>query len=192
MNTEIEEFCPVNKDDWRNWLEKNHKNKDGVWLIIYKKSYVSPNLNWSEAVDQALCFGWIDGIKRPIDGDKYKQYFCKRKDNSTWSKINKEKIERLLKLGLVTKAGVRSINIAKDNGSWSIIDSVENLNIPDDLEQAFNNMPGSKDFFMSLSKSFRKGILQWIVLAKRPETRKKRIQETVQSALLNMKPKQFR
>ncbi len=192
MNAEIEEFCPGNKQEWRNWLELNHTRKNAVWLIIYKKNFATPNLNWSEAVDEALCFGWIDGVKRPIDDDKYKQYFCKRKQESTWSKINKDKIEKLLKLGLVTKSGLKSIEIAKENGSWSIIDSVENLELPDDLEQAFKKKPGSKEFFLSLSKSFRKGILQWIVLAKRPETRLKRIEDTVESAFIKEKPKPFR
>ena len=91
-----EEFCPSNQQDWRNWLELNHKNKDAVWLIFYKKNSPNFNLSWSESVDEALCFGWIDSTKKAIDKEKYKQYFSKRKAKSNWSKINKEKVACLI------------------------------------------------------------------------------------------------
>ena len=103
MNSkDLEEFCPANKEEWRNWLQENHLCKDKVWLIVYKKAAKRPNLSWSEAVDEALCFGWIDSIKKRIDEFKYKQQFGKRKAKSTWSKINKEKVEKLLKQNLIS------------------------------------------------------------------------------------------
>ncbi|MCG8409978.1 MAG: YdeI/OmpD-associated family protein [Bacteroidales bacterium] len=192
MDSNIENFCPSDKKDWRNWLEQNHKTKEAVWLIFYKKKSNTPNLTWSEAVDEALCFGWIDGVKKTMDSDRYVQYFTKRKSNSNWSKVNKDKIQKMIELGLVTESGLKSIEIAKQNGSWTLLDAVENLEIPEDLEQEFKRYPESKNYFMSLSKSVRKGMLGWVVLAKRPETKAKRIAEIVENARQKKKPKQFR
>lgn len=191
MNTEIEKFCPADKTAWRNWLKDNHEIAKGVWLIVYKKKSDRANLNWSEAVDEALCFGWIDSVKRPMDEERYCQYFGKRKPKSTWSKVNKDKIEVLIKAGLMTKAGLNSIETAKKNGSWTILDSVENFEIPADLEQEFSRFPETKVYFMGLSKSVQKVMLQWLVMAKRPETRQNRIFEIIDAAKMNKKPKQF-
>ena len=191
LKTDIEEYYPKTKNDWRKWLNKNHKTKQAVWLIMYKKQTGIPSLNWSDAVDEALCFGWIDSTARPIDGEKYKQYFTKRKPQSTWSKVNKVKIEKLIADGLMSEAGLASIEIAKQNGSWTILDEVEEMIIPKDLEKAFKAKRGSKDFFMSLSKSVRKGMLQWITLAKLEETKLKRINEIAELACEGKKPKQF-
>lgn len=192
MNENLKQFCPVNKKDWRTWLEKNHEHEPGVWLIIFKKNADKPNLSWSEAVDEALCFGWIDGIKKPIDALKYKQYFTQRKAKSTWSRVNKNKIKQLLAAGLITKAGLKSIEVAKANGSWTALDSIENLEIPDDLAQIFKQHPDAKKYFYELSRSLRKGILYWIVVAKQQKTRSKRINEFVENARLNQLPKHFR
>jgi len=189
---ETESFCPSNQREWRKWLENNHDKKNGVWLIIYKKGSDSPNLSWSHAVDEALCFGWIDSLKRPIDGEKYKQYFGRRKATSTWSKINKDKVEQLIEQGDMRAAGLKSIEIAKENGSWTILDEVEALIIPDDLELELGKHPDAKDYFLSLSKSARKSLLHWIVMAKRKETRHKRIVEIAENAGQKRKPKPFR
>ena len=151
-----------------------------------------PTLSWSEAVDEALCFGWIDSTAKPIDAEKYRQFFCKRKPNSVWSKVNKEKVKRLTTDGRIMQAGFESIEKAKQNGSWTILDDVEELLIPKDLDAAFDSQMGSKDFFLSLSKSVKKMILQWLVLAKLPETRQKRINEIAECAEQKLKPKQFR
>jgi len=185
-------YCPTDKEDWRKWLSKNHLKEDSIWLIVYKKNSSSPNLSWSEAVDQALCFGWIDSTKKSIDGEKYMQYYCKRKPKSNWSKINKEKVKTLIEQGLMEEAGFKSIEVAKANGSWTILDQVEALVIPDDLKEAFTNHKGSMEYFDSLSKSIKKGLLYWVVSAKRLETRLKRIAEIVENASKSMKPKQFR
>ncbi|MCD6066899.1 MAG: hypothetical protein K0S33_1725 [Bacteroidetes bacterium] len=151
-----------------------------------------PSISWSEAVDEALCFGWIDSTRKSLDDEKFMQFFSKRKAVSTWSKVNKEKVRQLIEQGLMTEAGLASIETAKQNGSWNILDGVEELTIPKDLEKEFKIHKGSKPFFLSLSKSVRKMILQWIVLAKRPETRQKRISEVAELAAQNLKPKQFR
>lgn len=187
----LETFCPTSKQDWRQWLQENHNLKQSVWLIYFKKKSNTPSISWSEAVDEALCFGWIDSIAKPIDAEKFMQFFCKRKSNSVWSKINKEKVKRLIEEGLITQAGLDSIERAKQNGSWTILDDVEELKIPEDLEMEFETKSGSKDYFLSLSKSVRKAILQWITLAKRPETRQKRITEMAELAAQKKRPKQF-
>lgn len=189
---EIELFSPANKQDWRNWLAQNHQQKEAVWLVIHKKNSSAPNLNWSDAVDEALCFGWIDSVRKTIDNDTFKQYFGKRKANSTWSKINKDKVELFHATGLMTEAGIKCIDIAKKNGSWTILDAVDNLEIPKDLTLELNKHPNAEEYFLSLSKSVKKQLLYWIISAKRPETRQKRIVEIATSASDQQRPKQFR
>lgn len=188
----MDTFCPTNKEAWRSWLEKNHNIKDSIWLIFYKKKSPTPNLTWSEAVDEALCFGWIDSVKKTIDGERYKQYFSKRKAKSCWSKINKDKVAYLKEQNLILEAGYKSIEIAKENGSWSMLDAVEALVISDDLRQALESVEGAKAYFEGLSKSRKKILLHWLITAKRPETRQKRIRAIAENASKNLMPKQFR
>lgn len=188
---EVETFCPASQQDWRQWLMDNHNSKQAVWLVCYKKSANIPTIAWSDAVDEALCFGWIDSIRKNIGEETFMQYFCKRKPNSAWSKINKVKVQRLIDEQLMAQAGHQSIEIAKQNGSWAILDDVEELTIPQDLEKEFTYRPASQAFFLSLSKSVKKALLQWIAFAKRPGTRQKRIAEIVEFASQNLKPKGF-
>ncbi|HOZ84946.1 MAG TPA: YdeI/OmpD-associated family protein [Niabella sp.] len=185
-------FYPSSQVDWRKWLQKNHSTEKAVWLVFYNKSSAKTSISWSEAVDEALCFGWIDSKKIKIDEETSHQFFSKRKPKSTWSKINKEKVRQLIKDRLMTDAGLDIIEKAKQNGSWTILDEVEELVLPKDLETEFRNKPKAKDFFLRLSKSAKKAILQWLVLARTTETRQKRIAETVESAEQNQKPKHLR
>lgn len=191
-SSELATYCPKNQQEWRLWLEKNHHSENSIWLIIYKKHTEHENLTWSQAVDQALCFGWIDSTKRPIDDEKYMQYFGKRKAKSNWSKINKEKIEVLTKAGLMTKAGIKSIEIAKQNGSWNILDEVEALIIPKELQIAFNQNPASEKYYSGLSNSLKKQLLYLVISAKRAETKAKRVNEIIDSAKQGLLPKQMR
>ncbi len=170
---EPEIFYPKSPKEWRKWLEKNHDKKDAVWLMYYKKASGKPSLTWSEAVDQALCFGWIDSKHVGIDHESSKQYFCKRKLKSTWSKINKQKIEKLNAEGLITEAGFKSIENAKANGSWTLIDDIDNLVIPPDLALLFKQNKTTRERFEKLSESAKKMLLYKLKSAKRPETRKK-------------------
>ena len=191
MEKEIEKFYPKSRQEWREWLQDNHDKKQSVWLIYYKKKSNIPTVIYSEAVDEALCFGWIDSKSKPIDELKHMQFFSRRKPNSVWSRVNKEKIERLTNEGLMTKAGYEIIEIAKQNGSWTILDEAEALIIPDDLDKELQKRKNAKEYFLSLSRSDKRNILQWLVLAKRQETRDKRIAEIVELADKNQKPKQF-
>lgn len=188
---EVETYCPKSPTDWRKWLEKNHQSKQAVWLIYYRKSTNKPSLSWSEAVDEALCFGWIDSTKKTIDKERYMQYFSKRKPSSTWSKVNKDKVVKLIQNNLMTKAGFDSVETAKNNGTWSLMDDVEKMIIPEDLRIALNKNEKSMAFFQSQSNSIKKRLLHWVVVAKRAETRKKRIDEIAQMAAKGLKPSQF-
>ena len=188
---EIKTYYPKTQQDWRKWLEKNHLRHDAVWVKLYKKGSNKPTINWREAVDEALCFGWIDSIKKTLDEQCSIQFFSKRKPNGTWSKINKEKIEQLIADGKMTSTGMAYIDAAKQNGSWSLLDEVEELIIPKDLEKAFKLNKGSKKYFQALNKSTQKNMLKWIVMARQVETRERRILEIAELAAVGERPKLF-
>ena len=188
---EIETYCPKSRTDWRKWLEKNHHSKQSVWLVYYRLSTNVASVSWSEAFDEALCFGWIDSTKKTIDKERYMQYFSRRKPSSTWSKINKDKVAKLIQNNLMTKAGFDSIQTAKQNGTWLIMDDVEKLIIPEDLRIALNENESSMEFFQSQSNSIKKGMLYWVVIAIRIQTRKKRIAEIARLAAVGKRPNQF-
>lgn len=182
-------FCPSSREEWRQWLQENHIKEESVWLVQYKVKSKNTSIPWADAVEEALCFGWIDSVRKTIDDESFKQYFCKRKPKSTWSKINKEKVVILTEQGLMVDAGLRTIEIAKKNGSWTILDEVEALIVPTDLEEAFEAKPSSKEYYLSLSNSTQKMLLAWVALAKRPETRQKRIDEIAERAAQQKLPK---
>lgn len=185
-------FYPHNAEEWRNWLEINHEKESSVWLVFYKKNSGNPSIKYGDAVDEALCFGWIDSKLNPVDDKKYYQFFTKRKPKSVWSKVNKEKVERLIANGKMEPAGLASIEIAKQNGSWTILDGAEALEIPSQLKEAFLENQKAETFFMSLSRSDKRNILQWLALAKKPETLQKRIGEIIEFGTIGLKPKPFR
>jgi len=167
---------------WRKWLEKNHAKEKAVWLIMYKMQSGTPSVYYKEAVEEALCFGWIDSKPNKRDDKSYYQYFAQRNSKSKWSKINKDKIEELIQQGLMTAAGLAIIETAKQNGAWIALDEVEQIIIPADLQQAFNKNKMAWMNFNAFPRSVKKGILDWISSAKKPETRLKRITETVTQA----------
>jgi uncharacterized protein YdeI (YjbR/CyaY-like superfamily) len=188
-----EEFYPKTQAEWRSWLEKNHVERDNVWLIMYKKSSGKRNVSWSEAVDTALCFGWIDSVKKSIDDEKSKQYFSKRRAKSNWSLVNKRKIDELTAAGRMTPAGIASVNLAKQNGSWTLLDAVDRLEMPPELDAAFKQQPPTAlQYFTNLSKSMRKQMLYWVISAKRAETKAKRVKEIVDNAANGQRPKHFK
>lgn len=187
----MDTIYPKNTTEWRQWLEEYHLTKTSVWVVFYTKSSKKESMTWSEAVDVALCFGWIDSKKIKIDDEKSHQYFSKRKPKGTWSKINKKKVENLIENNLMAPAGFQAIETAKKNGSWNILDVVDEMAIPQDLEVAFQKYPGAKDFFLGLSNSIKKMMLYWVISAKRTETRQKRILEIVESTGIKTIPGKF-
>ncbi len=122
--------------EWRAWLNANHATATGISLVYFKKSSGKPSVTYAEAVEEALCFGWIDSRLNSIDAVSYKQIFTPRKPKSGWSKLNKSRVERLISEGRMTAAGTAKIDLAKKNGSWSLLDASENLEIPQDFESA--------------------------------------------------------
>lgn len=188
QDKELETFCPASRQDWRRWLEDNHRSKASIWLLYFKKKSNTPSISYSDAVDEALCFGWIDSTKKTLDEHSYIQFFCPRKPRSGWSKVNKAKVLQLTEDGLMTAAGFESIERAKANGSWTTLDAIEELHTPPDLEAALESMPGAMDIFLGLSKSDRKLILHRLASAKRPETRLKRLEEILGLLAQKQKP----
>lgn len=169
-------------------MEKNHRTSLGIWLIYYKVKSGKPSVQYSEAVKEALCFGWIDSKVKSLDEDRYKQIFTPRKPKSVWSKVNKQYIEELIEEGLMTEVGLEKIEAAKQNGSWNTLDAIEALTIPMDLKQALAANEIANRSFEAFSNSSKKNILVWIDSAKRPETRQKRIEQTISSAAQNKNP----
>jgi uncharacterized protein YdeI (YjbR/CyaY-like superfamily) len=188
----IQTFHAKTRQEWRKWLEENHQSEKSVWLIIYKKESETPSVYYLEAVDEALCFGWIDSKPNKRDDNSYYQFFSKRNPKSNWSKVNKEKVAKLIEQGLMQSAGFEMIEIAKQNGTWTALDEVENLTIPDDLQALFLNNKTAFDNWENFPRSSKRGILEWIRNAKKPETRQKRMEETVALAEKNIKANHYR
>ncbi len=186
MNEEIHFYFKTSVE-WRAWLEKNHNTSTGVYLILYKVGSKMPSMRWEEAVKVALCFGWIDSTAKRLDDERRRQYFCPRRDKSVWSKVNKTHIESLIAENLMHDAGLNKIEIAKQNGSWTALDDVENLIVPPDLQKAFDKNPDAFENYMNFSPSYRKSYLYWLNHAKREETRQKRIKEIISLCFKNIK-----
>ncbi|RBQ07956.1 YdeI/OmpD-associated family protein [Pedobacter miscanthi] len=167
---------------WRQWLEKNHEKEISVWLIIYKKDASASSLPHSNAVDEALCFGWIDSLTVKRDENSRYQLFSKRKAKSNWSAINKNKALTMIEKGLMHPAGLKIIEIAKANGMWDALNDVENLVVPVDLKKEFDKNAIAFSYWEKFPKSVKKAILKWISEAKRVETRIARVTETIKLA----------
>ncbi|MBT3539153.1 hypothetical protein HOF40_02965 [Candidatus Parcubacteria bacterium] len=176
-----------NRIEWRKWLLINHNLSKGVYLVFYKLSSEKESMCWEEAVQEALCFGWIDSVVKKINDKRRKQLFTPRKPKSGWSKLNKDHIKKLAANNLMHKSGLQKIKIAKKDGSWSIRDDAENLIIPNDLKQKFHKNKIAFKNFQAFSKSYKKGYLHWLYSAKREETRKKRIIEIINLCDQNIK-----
>lgn len=172
---------------WRAWLAKNHESSPGVWLLYYKKASGRPSVGYAEAVEEALCFGWIDSKINSVDEASYKQVFTPRKAGSTWSRLNKERVARLVEEGLMTAAGLAKIEAAKRDGSWESLDRVEAFEVPPDLRKALDADERAAKNFAAFNNSTRKRILHRIEAARRPETRARRIEEAVERAARNDK-----
>ncbi len=179
----------VNRDDWRLWLEENHAAQKEIWLVFYKKHTGKPSLSYDDAVEEALCFGWIDGIMKRIDDEKHAIRYSPRKNNSVWSKSNKKRVERMIKQGRMIEAGLAKVRTAKQSGEWQNATIREDLiEIPDDLIKALAANDSARKNFDHLAPSYKKQFIYWIMDAKREETHRKRIEETVRLAQENKKP----
>lgn len=183
---------PLDRAAWRAWLQVNHTRKAGVWMISYKKAAGKPTLTYDEAVEEALCFGWVDSKGGKLDEQRTMLWFAPRRPGSGWSKPNKERIEKLLEAGLMAAAGLAKVEAAKLDGSWNTLDAVEALEIPADLDRALAVYPTARQNFEAFPRSVKRGILEWISTAKKPETRARRVEETARLAAENKRANQWR
>ena len=181
------EFYFKNDSEFKNWLDISHSDHTGVHLIFYAVAHENESMRWEEAVQVALCYGWIDSTVKSLGNGKRRQYFCPRKPKSVWSKVNKNYIKELKANGRMQAAGLAAIKIAKENGSWASLDDVENGVIPEELQLAFDKNPDAFSNFKNFTHSQRKGYLYWLNQAKRLETRNKRIKEIICHCAENIK-----
>ena len=146
--------------EWRNWLVNNHDKETEAWLIFYKVKVKKESLKYEDAVEEALCFGWIDSTVKRIDNKKHMQRYTPRKAKSNWAASNKARVKRLIEKGLMTEFGLNSIKIAKENGSWNKLDNIETrLEIPEELKNVFRVNQKAKELFEELSPSRKKQII---------------------------------
>jgi uncharacterized protein YdeI (YjbR/CyaY-like superfamily) len=182
----------ADRAEWRCWLEAHHRTETSVWLIIHRKNGDIPSVPYPEAVDEALCFGWIDSVPNKRDAGSYYQFFSKRNPASNWSRVNKEKVARLTEQGLMREAGLEMVELAKRTGTWTALDEVDSLTVPPDMQEGLDANPAAAAHWAGFPPSARRGILEWILNAKKPETRRKRIKETVALAERNIRANQYR
>jgi uncharacterized protein YdeI (YjbR/CyaY-like superfamily) len=185
-------FYAESCEQLREWLMVNCDRPSGLWLIFNKKKSGQPVMAYNDIVEALLCFGWIDSKPNALDDSRARLWISPRNEKSNWSKINKERVERLIEQGLMTPAGLKKIEAAKSNGAWNALDQVEALELPADLKSALASHAPAELNFEAFPKSVKRNILEWIANAKKPETRSKRIHETVTLAAQNKRANQWR
>lgn len=183
---------PGSRAAWRAWLAANHETSAGVWLVNHKKGSGKPSLRYDDIVEECLCFGWVDSLVNKLDDERSRLLCTPRKPKSAWSRPNKERIERLVAAGAMAPRGLAAVALAKENGTWSKLDAVEDLVVPDDLARELAARPGARETWDAFPRSVKRGILEWIVQAKRPETRDKRVTETATLAARGERANQWR
>ena len=191
---DFEKVEVTRRQQWRDWLTAHYSQEESIWLVTYKKHTDAGSdadtpryLPYDAIVEEALCFGWIDSLPRRLDEERTMLLLSPRKSKSVWSKLNKTRVEKLIANGLMTPAGLEKVQQAKADDSWTFLDDVEALIIPDDLAAALADNASAAEYFEAFSDSAKKGILQWIKMAKREQTRQQRIEKTVTLAAQNIK-----
>jgi len=187
VTEETSELYFKNDDDWRKWLHENHSSSKGIHLIFFKVDHKNDSMRWEEAVKVALCYGWIDSTVKSLGNGKRRQYFTPRNVKSVWSALNKRYIADLLSNDLIHPSGLKTIDIAKQNGSWAALDDVEKGIIPEDLQSKFAKNPTAFNNYQNFAPSYRKSYLYWLNQAKREATRQNRITEIIQLCTRNIK-----
>ena len=178
MRENTARFQPATLDEWRAWLAEHHQDRpEGVWLVMWRAGSGGPRIPYDELVEQALCFGWIDSTGRALDAGRTMVWFTPRKARSGWSRLNKQRIERLGAAGEMAPAGLALVEAAKADGSWTLLDAVEDLTVPPDLEAAFAAAPPAGANWDAFPRSAKRAMLLWIVQARRPATRAARVAE---------------
>ena len=173
------------QEEWRGWLEQNHVSSPGVWLVSWKQATGKPFVPYGDTVDEALCFGWIDSRVNTLDDERYMRLFTRRNPKSPWSRINKDKVARLMQQARMTEAGARMVAEAQSNGAWTIYDEIEDLVIPPDLAATLAANETALANFNNFPPSSKKNILWWIKSARKAETRAARVSKTAELAAQN-------
>lgn len=177
-----------NRKEWRGWLEKHHGKETGIWLVLYKKHSAKPGLRYEEALEEALCFGWIDGQLMKVDNDKFKLRYSPRRPKSPWSRINRDKAEKLIRSGQMAAAGLARIKEAKKSGLWQrAYTNKTRERMPSDLKTALQKNKTAWSNFRKFANTYRNMYIGWIVSAKTTETRKRRIAKVVDQAAKDKK-----
>jgi uncharacterized protein YdeI (YjbR/CyaY-like superfamily) len=179
---DAERFEPATVAEWSDWLARNHDRAPGVWLVTPRRAAGERTVDYDTAVVEALRYGWVDATVRTLDEHRSMQWFAPRKPTSGWARSNKLRIERLRAEGRLEPAGERAVRVAHENGTWSMYDDVEALVVPPDLADALAGRPGAREAWDGFSPSARRLMLVWLVQAKRPETRARRILEIADKA----------
>jgi len=168
------------RDQWRDWLSQHHQSEAGIWLVFYKKVTSKPTIDYEDAVEEALCFGWIDSIIKKLDEKRYARKFTPRKDNSRWSQLNKKRVNKMIEQGRMTEAGLAKIKAAKKNGCWNQEARPQiSFEVPPEFAKALTRNKKAKEHFDLLAPTYRRHYIGWIITAKRPETRERRIAESI-------------
>lgn len=174
-------------EQWRAWLEQHAQSANEAWLVIFHKNSGVPSPRYDEAVEQALCFGWIDGLHRKRDSDSSRLRFTPRSSRSTWSALNRQRAQRMIEQGLMTERGQAVVDHAKEVGTWQVVSDDERDAVPVDLNQMLDRSPAAAANFRGFPPSSKRLILEWIATAKKAETRRRRIERTVELAQVNVR-----
>jgi uncharacterized protein YdeI (YjbR/CyaY-like superfamily) len=176
---------PATRAAWRRWLERHHTRDKGVWFVYFKKSSGKQRFTYDDLVEEALCFGWIDGQARALDAERSMLWLSPRKPKSVWSAPNKVRVARVIAAGLMHPAGQARVDAAKANGSWTALDATDRLDVPKDLAAALDATPKARAHFDAFPVTAKKAVLEWVRQAKRPGTRALRIAEAARMAAAN-------
>jgi uncharacterized protein YdeI (YjbR/CyaY-like superfamily) len=182
----------TSRAEWRRWLASHHATSPGIWLVRYKQGTAHGYVGYDEVVEEALCFGWVDSRPRVLDEERSQLLVTPRKATSRWSAANKERVSRLTRDGLMEPAGMAAVELARRTGTWDALDAVEQLLEPPDLSGALDGDAAARTAWDGFPRSTKRGILEWITSAKTPETRRRRIDETVSEAHLGRRAHQWR
>jgi uncharacterized protein YdeI (YjbR/CyaY-like superfamily) len=185
------EVTPRSRSDFRSWLSKNHHQSESIWVVIFKSNSKEKNLTAADVAEEALCFGWIDSVPNKVDDDRYKLRVSPRRPKSAWSALNKRRVKKLIKAGLMTSHGLQKVELAKKDGSLRQLESSDRLEMPKELAVQFKKNKRAEAFYQNLAPSSQRPILEWIQSAKTEKTKLKRINETVRLALIGIRANNY-
>lgn len=187
MNRDMNTVSARTTADWRAWLAQHCRTENEVWLVIHHKDSATPSVRYHEAIEHALCYGWIDSQARKGDADSSQLRFTPRNPRSTWSPVNRQRAANMISLGLMTEPGQALIDLAKANGTWEVVPDGQRSAVPDDLQELLDSNDTARQNFQNFPPSSKRLILEWVASAKRPDTRRRRIEQTVTLAAVNIR-----